>query len=83
MSGATQACTQARFKGKITWARLPEHERPPEWKEKGMQDPVVPLVLAIDGHPDAGVYWERHCEEHPKGVGFVPMTSRWPGRPRT
>eukprot|EP00969_Alexandrium_andersonii_P345856 15287947-Alexandrium_andersonii.AAC.1 len=31
-----------------------------------------PLVLALYGHPDAGGYWERRCEEHPKGVGFVP-----------
>eukprot|EP00969_Alexandrium_andersonii_P365855 15467158-Alexandrium_andersonii.AAC.1 len=54
MSDATQAYTQARLKGKVTWVRLPEHEWPPEWKKMGVQDPVVPLVLALYGHPDAG-----------------------------
>eukprot|EP00969_Alexandrium_andersonii_P235614 10402905-Alexandrium_andersonii.AAC.1 len=68
MSDAAQAYTQARLKGKATWVRLLEHEWPLEWKEKGMQDPVVPLVLALDGHTDAGGYWERRCEEHLKGV---------------
>eukprot|EP00969_Alexandrium_andersonii_P130643 5776732-Alexandrium_andersonii.AAC.1 len=54
MSDATQAYTQARLKGKVTWVRLPEHEWPEEWKKNGMRDPVVPLVLALYGHPDAG-----------------------------
>eukprot|EP00969_Alexandrium_andersonii_P236950 10459782-Alexandrium_andersonii.AAC.1 len=38
-----------------------------------MRDPVVPLVLALYGHPDVGVYWERGRGEHVKGVGFVPV----------
>eukprot|EP00969_Alexandrium_andersonii_P296732 13112531-Alexandrium_andersonii.AAC.1 len=54
MSDATQAYTQARLKGKTTWVRLPEHAWPAEWKKNGMHDPVVPLVLALYGHPDAG-----------------------------
>eukprot|EP00969_Alexandrium_andersonii_P372843 15482675-Alexandrium_andersonii.AAC.1 len=54
MSDATQACTQARLKGKVTWVRLPEHEWPEEWRKNGMRDPVVPLALALSGHPDAG-----------------------------
>eukprot|EP00969_Alexandrium_andersonii_P297655 13155596-Alexandrium_andersonii.AAC.1 len=54
MSDATQAYTQARLKGKVTWVRLPEHEWPQEWKDRGYVDPVVPLVLALYGHPDAG-----------------------------
>eukprot|EP00969_Alexandrium_andersonii_P119254 5272012-Alexandrium_andersonii.AAC.1 len=64
---------RARLKGKVTWVRLPEHEWPQEWKDRGLQDPVVPLVLALYGHPDAGGYWERHCEEHLKAVGFTPV----------
>ena len=31
------------------------------------------LKLALYGHPDAGGYWERHCEEHLASVGFVPV----------
>eukprot|EP00969_Alexandrium_andersonii_P272340 12035856-Alexandrium_andersonii.AAC.1 len=54
MSDATQAYTQARLKGKLTWVRLPEREWPEEWEKNGMRDPVAPLLLAIYGHPDAG-----------------------------
>eukprot|EP00969_Alexandrium_andersonii_P004808 208159-Alexandrium_andersonii.AAC.1 len=79
MSDATQAYTQARLEGKTTWVRLPEHEWPEEWTRKGMHDPVVPLVLALYGHPDAWGYWERHCEEHLKAVGYVPVRE-WKSR---
>ena len=37
---------------------------------------VVPLRLALYGHPDAGGYWEAHCESHLASVGFVPI-SEW------
>eukprot|EP00969_Alexandrium_andersonii_P082546 3638892-Alexandrium_andersonii.AAC.1 len=57
MSDATQAYTQARLKGKVTWVCLPGREWPAEWKKNGMRDPVVPLLLALYGHPDAGGYW--------------------------
>ena len=49
---AIQASTQARFKGTKTWVRLPRDQWPPEWE--GMVDPVVPLLLALYGHPDSG-----------------------------
>ena len=35
-----------------------------------MQDPVVPLRLALYGHPDAGGYWEKHCHLHLTKRGF-------------
>ena len=38
-----------------------------------MKDPVCPLILSLYGHPDAGGYWERHCERHLKSVGFEPI----------
>ena len=38
-----------------------------------MRDPVCPLILALYGHPDAGAYWEAHCESHLKSVGFTPI----------
>ena len=31
------------------------------------------MKQALYGHPDAGGYWERHCEEGLKKAGFVPM----------
>ncbi|CAE7285864.1 unnamed protein product [Symbiodinium natans] len=43
-----------------------------------MKDPVVPLKLALYGHPDSGGIWERHCETELKKVGFEPvLTDIW------
>ena len=28
------------------------------------------LVLALYGHPDAGGFWEQHCEKALRAVGF-------------
>ena len=39
-----------------------------------MTDPVCPLYMALYGHPDAGGYWEKHCEDHLTSVGFVPIS---------
>ena len=30
------------------------------------------IEISLYGHPDAGGYWERHCEEHLASVVFVP-----------
>ena len=35
------------------------------------KDPVVPLRIALYGHPDAGGYWEKHCESHIISEGFI------------
>ena len=35
-----------------------------------MHDPVCPLILALYGHPDSGGYWEKHCAQSLKKVGF-------------
>ena len=59
---AQQAYTQSKLGGNKTWVRLPKHKWPEKWK--GMKDPVCPLLLALYGHPDAGGYWEEHCEKH-------------------
>ena len=43
-----------------------------------MKDPVVPLKLALYGHPDSGGIWERHCETELKKVGFeAVLTDIW------
>ena len=66
---ARQAYTQALFKGIATWVRLPRNRWPPEWRNK-FKDPVVPLRLALYGHPDSGGIWEAHCETELAKVGF-------------
>jgi hypothetical protein len=38
-----------------------------------MTDPVCPLILALYGHPDAGGFWEKHCEKALVEVGFEPI----------
>jgi hypothetical protein len=68
---AVQSYTQSRLGGVETWIRLPEDQQPLSWK--GIRDPVCPLVLALYGHPDAGGFWEMHCEAHLVKIGFVPI----------
>ena len=41
-------------------------------------DPVVPLILALYGHPDAGGFGEQRCEEQVKLEGWEPINN-WPG----
>ena len=60
-----------------TWVRLPPECRPASWKGK-YADPVVPMVRALYGHPDAGGYWEIHGDSHLKKVGFRPLNVNWP-----
>ena len=69
---ARQAYTQALFKGIATWIRLPRNRWPKGWAGK-FRDPVVPLRLALYGHPDSGGLWEAHCEEKLSKVGFEPV----------
>jgi len=51
----TSAYTQALLGGTKRW--------PKPWRAK-FRNPVVPLRLALYGHPHAGGLWERHCEQH-------------------
>ena len=62
------AYTQAKLGGPPTWVRLTRDRWLPEWEGK-YKDPVVKLVLALYGHPDAG-FWEQHCEKALRVVGF-------------
>ena len=41
--------------------RLPRHKWPKSWSS--MEDPVVPLVRNLYGHPLAGLLWERQFEK--------------------
>ena len=38
---------------------------------------VVKLLRALYGHPDAGTFWEKHCDERLQQVGFNPIQN-WP-----
>ena len=66
-----------------TWVTLPKEVRPTDsrgrdlWRLRNIHDPVVPLVKALYGHPDAGGYWERHCNAHLAKCGFEPIEN-WP-----
>ena len=47
-----------------------------QWYEKNKhkyQRPVFRLRKALYGHPDSGTYWEQHCDEALKTVGFEPI----------
>jgi len=77
LADAVRAYTQARLSGTATWVRLPRDQWMRGWSDHFV-DPVVPLKLALYGHPDSGSRWERHCESQLCTVGFVPIPS-WPG----
>ena len=55
-----QAYTQSLMRGTKTWVRLPKTRWPKSWIGK-YKDPVVPLRLALYGHPDSGGLWEIDC----------------------
>ena len=59
---AIKAYVQAYLKGKHkTWIELPPELRPAWWKTKFVK-PVVLLIKALYGHPDAGGLWEAHLK---------------------
>ena len=72
-SDAISAYTQAFLRGTNTWVVLPKNRWPASWvgKYADGDPPVVPLVLALYGHPDAGGYWEETCDHSVKECGFV------------
>ena len=77
-SDAVQAYTQAILyhgakQNVETWVRIPKDQWPKSWHTK-YKDPVVPLRLALYGHPLAGAFWERHCREALLSVGFTTLT---------
>ena len=73
---AEQAYVQTRLGGTPTWLRLPRDRWPTGW-DKRFHDPVVPMELALYGHPDSGGYWEEHCHAALLDAGFRPVPE-WP-----
>ena len=68
-SDAKSAYTQSFLRGKPTWVALPRERWPAEWHGK-YENPIVPLVLNLYGHPEAGTYWEQDCEAKVLECGF-------------
>ena len=73
-SDAEQAYCQSLLGGTEPWVTLPKDRWPASWAKKGFKSPICPLRFALYGHPDAGGYWEKHCETHVKSVGFQHVT---------
>ena len=66
---AIKAYVQALLKSKHkTWIELPPELRPKWWRQKFVK-PVVLLVRALYGHPDAGGLWEEHLKGVLKTLG--------------
>ena len=66
---AVKAYVQAFLKSKHpTWIQLPPELRPSWWREK-FAKPVVLLVKALYGHPEARGHWERHLKFIIKRLG--------------
>ena len=78
MADAVQAYIQATLRGTPCWIELPPEAVPSECKWDKYRRPVVPLRKALYGHPDAGTFWEQHCDESVRAVGFEPIGEEWP-----
>ena len=77
---ADQAYTQSKLGGDIkTWCEIPDERWPKDGSfekrglVKGVHKAVCPMDLSLYGHPDAGTYWERHCDAHLRTIGFEPI----------
>ena len=66
---AVKAYVQALLKSKYqTWIELPPELRPAWWRECFAR-PVVLLLRALYGHPDAGGLWEKHLKGVLRNMG--------------
>ena len=56
---AIKAYVQSDLNSKFaTYIEIPKYLCPPHWRS--MNRPVVKLIKALYGHPEAGGHWERH-----------------------
>ena len=75
---AVKAYVQALLSSKYkTWIELPPELRPKYWKQQFVK-PVVLLIKALYGHPDAGGLWEQHLKVIIKNLGGQEVTE-YPG----
>ena len=70
---AVRAYVQALLKSKHrTFVKLPRSLWPAEWEGK-YKNPVVLLLRALYGHPEAGAHWEDHLTNVLKDLGGAPV----------
>ena len=72
-----QAYVQATLGGKPTYVEIPRAHWPCEWVRRGYRRPVVPLVKALYGHPNAGAFWESECRDRVLALGYLAFEA-WP-----
>ncbi len=46
-------------------------------ERSNVERPVVRLRKALSGHPGAGTFWERHCDQELKKAGFNLISENW------
>mgnify|MGYP003315604806 CR=1 FL=1 len=68
VSDAPQAYTQSLLRGAATWVSLPKEYWPDHFWD--IDDPVVPLLQSLYGHPDAGTFWEDKSHNKILSEGF-------------
>ena len=78
LADAIQAYIQAPLSGVACWVELPDEAWPPQIERRKYRRPVVRLLRALYGHPDAGTMWEKHCDTAVRKLGFVPIGPNWP-----
>ena len=69
LADAPQAYTQTFLLGTETWVSMDKDPWPKSWHGK-FDNPVVPLLRALYGHPESGGWWERHAEKGIFAAGF-------------
>lgn len=66
---AIKAYIQAKLASNYkTWIEFPPELRPSWWKQKIIK-PVVLLIKALYGHPEAGGLWEKHLKQIMHALG--------------
>lgn len=65
-------------KGTETWIALPREAWPSAWFDDDgdplYEQPDMQLLRALYVHPDAGTFWEHHCDDViVKQIGFEPV----------
>ena len=74
---AVQAYIQAPMQTEV-WVSLPSEAVANKSCFHGVKDPAVRLLLALYGHPDSPTFWEQHCDELVRAIGFEPYGPEWP-----
>ena len=78
LADAIQAYIQASLTGPPCWVELPSDAWPDDVDVSKYHRPVVRLLKALYGHPDAGTMWEKHCDTQVRQLGFKPIGDEWP-----